>query len=250
MQNFNDQCAGKYATPFKKLLRKILKCIAYAITEQEYQDAMIAMELNFADAKEWVLRNDVDHWSHARFPRQRFGELYSNLAKSFNNWIHNALSLPILQMFDKIRVQMMEMASKRKIDAALWDTPYCPKVQKIIERNLQERRSLAIRHSDRIKFEVIESMKTYAIPCKHTCAAIGSNKEAVSQYVLAFYNTEVYRAAYETNIQPIPTFDMSDLPQPSDVLIKPLTTKRLPRRSRKKRIHSRGEVEHAYICSR
>ncbi|MQM02623.1 hypothetical protein Taro_035398 [Colocasia esculenta] len=56
MQNFNDQCVGKYAAPFKKLLRKILQCIVYAITEQEYQDAMIAMELNSADAKEWPLQ--------------------------------------------------------------------------------------------------------------------------------------------------------------------------------------------------
>ncbi|MQL68849.1 hypothetical protein Taro_001139 [Colocasia esculenta] len=324
MQNFNDQCAGKYAAPFKKLLRKILQRIAYAVTEQEYEDTMMAMELNSADAKEWVLQNDVEHWSHARFPGQRFGslntqaicsitfchlwaysyrdnllqnvlnkvtvcsghllqifdvnlisftlpyrfgELYSNLAESFNNWIHDARSLPILQMVDKIRVQMMEMAAKRKIDAALWDTPYCPKVQKIIEKNLQERRSLAIRHSDGIKFEVVESMKTYVvdlhlqtcscghwqlvkIPCKHACAAIGSNKEAVTQYVSAFYSTEVYRAAYETNIQPIPTFDMPDPPQPSEVLIKPPTTKRLPGRPRKRRIHSRGEVDHAYICSR
>ncbi|MQL82635.1 hypothetical protein Taro_015103 [Colocasia esculenta] len=267
MQNFNDQCAGKYAARFNKLLRKILQRIAYDVTEQEYQDAMMAMKLNSADAKEWVLRNDVDHWSHARFRGQRFGELYSNLAKSFKNWIHDARSLPILQMVDKIRVQMMEMAAKRKIDAALWDTPYCPKVQKIIEKNLQERRSLAIRHLDGIKFEVIESMKTYAvdlhlqtcscghwqlvkIPCKHAYAAIGSNKGAVSQYVSVFYSTEVYRTAYERNIQPIPTFDMSDPPQPSDVLIKPPTTKRLPGRLRKRRIHSRGEVDHAYICSR
>ncbi|MQM22568.1 hypothetical protein Taro_055622 [Colocasia esculenta] len=35
--------------------------IAYVVIEQEYQDAMIAMELNSVDAKEWVLRNDVDH---------------------------------------------------------------------------------------------------------------------------------------------------------------------------------------------
>ncbi|MQL82147.1 hypothetical protein Taro_014640 [Colocasia esculenta] len=90
MQNFNDQCAGKYVAPFKKLLRKILQRIAYAVTKQEYQDTMMAMELNSADAKEWVLRNDVEHWSHARFPGQRFGELYSNLAESFNNWIHDA----------------------------------------------------------------------------------------------------------------------------------------------------------------
>ncbi|MQL95497.1 hypothetical protein Taro_028166 [Colocasia esculenta] len=61
MQNFNDQCAGKYAAPFKKLLRKILQRIAYAV--------------NSADAKEWVLRNDVDHWSHAHFSGQRFGSL-------------------------------------------------------------------------------------------------------------------------------------------------------------------------------
>ncbi|MQM18526.1 hypothetical protein Taro_051519 [Colocasia esculenta] len=183
------------------------------------------MELNSADAKEWVLRNDVDHWSHARFPGQR------------------------------------------KIDVALWDTPYCPKVHKIIERNLQEGRSLEICHSDGIKFEVIESMKMYAvdlhqqtyscghwqlvkISCKHACTTIGNNKEAVSQYVSAFYSTEVYRAAYETNIQPIPTFDMPNLPQPSDILIKPPTTNRFPGRPRKRRIHSRGEVEHAYICSR
>ncbi|MQM09913.1 hypothetical protein Taro_042797 [Colocasia esculenta] len=75
MQNFNNQCAGKYAAPLKKLLRKILQRIAYAVTEQEYQDAMMAMELNSADAKEWVLRNDVEHWSHARFRGQRFGSL-------------------------------------------------------------------------------------------------------------------------------------------------------------------------------
>ncbi|MQM04381.1 hypothetical protein Taro_037179 [Colocasia esculenta] len=56
-------------------------------------------------------------------------------------------------------------------------------------------------------------------------------------------------AAYERNIQPMPTFDMPDPPQPSDVLIKPPTTKRLPGRPRKRRIHSRGEVDHAYICS-
>ncbi|MQL92850.1 hypothetical protein Taro_025486 [Colocasia esculenta] len=59
-----------------------------------------------------------------------------------------------------------------------------------------------------------------------------------------------YAVTEQDNIQPIPTFDMPDPPQPSDVLIKPPTTKRLSGRSRKRRIHSRGEVDHAYICSR
>ncbi|MQL82382.1 hypothetical protein Taro_014838, partial [Colocasia esculenta] len=77
IQNFNDQCPRKYAAPFKKLHRKILQRIAYAVTEQEYEDTMMTMELNSADAKEWVLRNNVEHWSHARFPGQRFGSLYT-----------------------------------------------------------------------------------------------------------------------------------------------------------------------------
>ncbi|MQM23882.1 hypothetical protein Taro_056952 [Colocasia esculenta] len=92
MQNFNDQCAGKYAAPFKKLLRKILQRIAYAVTEQEYEDAMMAMELNSADAKEWVLRNDVEHWSHARFPGQRFGSLNTQAICSItfcHLWVYN-----------------------------------------------------------------------------------------------------------------------------------------------------------------
>ncbi|MQM12670.1 hypothetical protein Taro_045589 [Colocasia esculenta] len=75
-----SKLSRKYAAPFKKLLRKILQRIAYAVTEQEYQDAMIAMKLNSADAKEWVLRNDVDHWSHARFPGQRFA---SSITQAF-----------------------------------------------------------------------------------------------------------------------------------------------------------------------
>ncbi|MQL93962.1 hypothetical protein Taro_026614 [Colocasia esculenta] len=153
MQNFNDQCAGKYAAPFKKLLRKILQRIAYAVTEEEYEDAMMAMELNSADAKEWVLRNDVEHWSHARFPGQRFGSLNTQAICSIT-FCH------------------------------LWAYSY--------RDNL----------------------------------------------------------LHNVNIQPIPTFDMPDPPQPSEVLIKPPTTKRLSGRPRKRRIHSRGEVDHAYICSR
>ncbi|MQM07661.1 hypothetical protein Taro_040502 [Colocasia esculenta] len=47
-----------------------------------------------------------------------------------------------------------------------------------------------------------------------------------------------------------PTFDMPDPPQSSDVLIKPPTTKKLPGKPRKRRIYSRGKVEHVYICSR
>ncbi|MQM04380.1 hypothetical protein Taro_037178 [Colocasia esculenta] len=94
---------------------------------------MMAMELNSADAKEWVLRNDVEHWSHARFPGQRFGSL-----------------------------------------------------------NTQAICSITFCHLHGIKFEVIESMKTYAvdlhlqtcscghwqhvkIPCKHACTVIDSN---------------------------------------------------------------------------
>ncbi|MQL94272.1 hypothetical protein Taro_026924 [Colocasia esculenta] len=101
-QNFNDQAAGKCRPTMKKLLVKILKRIVYAVTEHEYAAAMRAMELQSLEAKQCVLQNDVDHWSHALFPEQRFGELYSNLAGSFNAWILDTQTLPILHMLQQI----------------------------------------------------------------------------------------------------------------------------------------------------
>ena len=71
-QNFSDQVAGRYRTSMKRHLIDILTRIAYSVTESDYTATISALEIQSIEAKEWVLRNDVDHWSHARFPGERY----------------------------------------------------------------------------------------------------------------------------------------------------------------------------------
>ena len=128
----------------------------------------------------------------------------------------------------------MEIAVRRNIEAATWETEFCPKVQKLIANNLNGRRRLTVRQSDGDIFEVLENTKSYVvhlneqtcscgywqllkIPCKHACGAIACNKQSVAQYVSHFYSTDKYRAAYQYPIQPVPTYDMPDPPKASDV---------------------------------
>ncbi|MQL93057.1 hypothetical protein Taro_025685 [Colocasia esculenta] len=119
-------------------------------------------------------------------------ELQSPKAKQWE-----AQTLPILQMVDKIKMQIMQMAANRKDLHESWDHPFCPKVQKVISQNINERRTLIL--------------------CKHACATITYNEEPISQYVSLFYSKDIYKAVYQQNIQLILTFDMLDPPPLRDV---------------------------------
>ncbi|KAL7236207.1 hypothetical protein ACSBR1_019463 [Camellia fascicularis] len=55
------------------------------------------------------------HWANAYFRGRRYGEMWSNAAESFNNWIREARHLPITQLVDAIRGKIMEKMSKRKV---------------------------------------------------------------------------------------------------------------------------------------
>ncbi|GMP68315.1 hypothetical protein CsSME_00027963 [Camellia sinensis var. sinensis] len=47
------------------------------------------------------------HWANAYFRGNWYGEMTSNAAESFNNWISEARHLPITHLVDSIRTQIM-----------------------------------------------------------------------------------------------------------------------------------------------
>ncbi|MQL93096.1 hypothetical protein Taro_025736 [Colocasia esculenta] len=165
--NFMTEAAARYRKALKDSMVKTLNKVAFALNESEYVAALTEMERKSPEAKDWILRNDVEHWTNTQFPGERYmchfdsmAKCTPNLAETFNAWIKPARGLPILQMVETICRQIMEMGGRRRIEAANWETTLCPNIEK------------------------------------------------------------------------------------------PPITKRLPGRPRKKRIPSRGEAEHIYICSR
>ncbi|MQM01765.1 hypothetical protein Taro_034522 [Colocasia esculenta] len=51
---------------------------------------------------------------------------------TFYRLIKLACGLPILQMVETIRHQIMEMRGKRRIEAANWETTLCPNIEKVL----------------------------------------------------------------------------------------------------------------------
>ncbi|MQL75966.1 hypothetical protein Taro_008335 [Colocasia esculenta] len=247
---------------------KTLNKVAFALNESEYVAALTEMERKSSEAKDWILRNDVEHWANTQFPGEMYmchfdsmyAQMYSNLAESFNAWIKPARGLPILQMVETIRRQIMEMGGRRRIEAANWETTLCPNIEKVFAMIMFNARQNSVIPSDGRLFEVVNGNKTYVtcschkwqllkIPCEHACAAIAFTHKPLYDHVSPFYTTNTYRAAYATTVNPINNNDMPCI-NINDIQVKPPITKRLPGRARKKRIPSRGEAEHIYICSR
>ncbi|MQL71087.1 hypothetical protein Taro_003416, partial [Colocasia esculenta] len=112
--NFMTEGAARYRKALKDSLVKTLNKVAFALNESEYVAALSKMERKSPEATDWILRNDVEHWADTQFPGERYGQMYSNLAESFNAWIKPACGLPILQMVETIRRQIMEMSREEK----------------------------------------------------------------------------------------------------------------------------------------
>ncbi|XP_028109395.1 uncharacterized protein LOC114308100 [Camellia sinensis] len=52
-----------------------------------------------------------EHWTNSYFRGMSYGEMTSNAAEPFNNWIKEARNLLITQMMDTIRTQLMRQMS-------------------------------------------------------------------------------------------------------------------------------------------
>ncbi|KAL7204783.1 hypothetical protein ACSBR2_017819 [Camellia fascicularis] len=89
------------------LIAKFNNC-AYAPTVTVFED-MVGKFTKSGKAITTGFLQDLppQHWANAYFRGNRYGEMCSNAAKSFNNWIFAARHLPITRLVDSIRTQIM-----------------------------------------------------------------------------------------------------------------------------------------------
>ena len=150
----------------------------------------------------------------------RYGEMTSNAAESFNNWIKEARNLPITQMVDTIRTQLMRQMSARRDQANKWNEIICPTFETRLMDSFNDSKSWQVSKASEDVFEVhsIPSVtvdvtrrtcscfkwQINGFPCDHAMIAIQKSSYNLNDCVKHYFHTETYRAAYSGAIFPIP----------------------------------------------
>ncbi|XP_028125040.1 uncharacterized protein LOC114321977 [Camellia sinensis] len=216
---------------FRRLKEKLItlfgKC-AYAPTEKIFHQCLVELKIEDGLRVEKFL-DDIpyDHWSNAYFRGQRFGEMWSNVAESFNSWIREERHLPIIKLIDSVRIKLMRKIAKRRELVNKWNGLICPKMESKLHDGFNTSRPWIVSSSGNDVYEVHS----------HPSISVDISKRICS------YG--------EWQLKGFPCAHAADcnVDGDSEVVLPPLSKKQ-PGRPNKKRIRSNGEKMRQITCSR
>ncbi|KAL7263223.1 hypothetical protein ACSBR1_001404 [Camellia fascicularis] len=177
----------------------------------------------------------------------RYGEIWSNAAESFNNWIWEACHLPITQLVDAIMGKIMEKMSKRKVKSSGWVSELCPKKESSDDNVFEVRSHPLVLVNIGNRSCSCFQWQLNGFPFPYVVVAFRNSGKNVYDYIESFYHVVKYRTAYKGSIHPIPIVEKPKFVA-SEYLIAPPIYKRPLGRPERKRIPSKGEVVQRIRC--
>lgn len=72
------------------------------------------------------------HWANSYFLGDHYGEMSSNIVKSFNSMVLEERTLPITQFINGIRAKLMKFIGDGSKDAKGWTSVLVPKMEKLM----------------------------------------------------------------------------------------------------------------------
>jgi MuDR family transposase/MULE transposase domain/SWIM zinc finger len=193
---------------------------AYAQTQTKFEQVIFEIELISVDAAQWVLRCSPSLWASFCFEGKRYGHLTSNIVESFNSWILEARELPILNLLEKIRQQLMVWFTERRRRGSQMQSILTPSVDSKVAVAINKARRHQVLRANDVEFEVITDCITCAvnisiskcsckswqqsgIPCSHAVAALLTDGKNVRDYTCQYLSVSNYQVAYNETIHPI-----------------------------------------------
>ncbi|KAL0409502.1 UNVERIFIED_CONTAM: hypothetical protein Sradi_1884600 [Sesamum radiatum] len=204
---------------FKNILWKA----ARATTVNEFTRRMQEMKELDEGAFAWFNDKNPKEWSRSYFScYPRYDILLNNACESFNSNILEARDKPILSMLEWIMEYLMQRFQQNRDRAKKrWKKALCPKIQKIIDRNIEklgdcipiklDDKHYQVSCFDGTQYSVDLENATCGcrkwdlsgIPCKHAISAIFCQGENIENYTHQCYRVEKYLQVYEHAILPI-----------------------------------------------
>ncbi|OVA05302.1 zinc finger protein [Macleaya cordata] len=265
-----DSIASVYGNPIDNCFQP-----AWALTVIEFEAKILEIEEISQDAAYWIRRIPPRLWATAYFEGSRFGHLTANIVESLNSWILEASGLPIIQMMECIRRQLMTWFNERRETSMQWTTILVPSAERRVAEALERARSYQVLRANEAEFEVISHEGTnivdirnrcclcrgwqlYGIPCAHAVAALLSCRQNVHRFTESCFTVTTYRKTYSQTLHPVPDKSLwKELSENGgneavEVIINPPKSLRPPGRPRKKRVRAedRGRVKRVVHCSR
>ncbi|KHN14837.1 hypothetical protein glysoja_021010 [Glycine soja] len=279
---FHGFCMQHLSDSFRKefnntMLVNLLWEAANALTVIEFEAKILEIEEISQDAAYWIRRIPPRLWATAYFEGHRFGHLTANIVESLNTWILEASGLPIIQMMECIRRQLMTWFSERRETSMQWTSILVPSAERRVAEALDRARTYQVLRANDAEFEVISHEGTnivdirnrcclcrgwqlYGLPCAHAVAALLSCRQNVHRFTESCFTVATYRKTYSQTIHPIPDKSLwkelsegdANASKATEVVINPPKSLRPPGRPRKKRVRAedRGRVKRVVHCSR
>lgn len=279
---FHGFCMRHLSESFRKefnntMLVNLLWEAAHALTLTEFDAKILEIEEISQDAAYWIRRVPPRLWATAYFEGSRFGHLTANIVEQLNTWILEASGLPIIQMMECIRRQLMTWFNERRETSMQWTSILVPTAERRVAEALERARTYQVLRANEAEFEVISHEGTnivdirnrfclcrgwqlYGLPCAHAVAALLSCRQNVHRFTESCFTVATYRKTYSQTIHPIPDKTLwkelsegdPNASKAAEIVINPPKSLRPPGRPRKKRVRAedRGRVKRVVHCSR
>ncbi|PIA57269.1 hypothetical protein AQUCO_00600184v1 [Aquilegia coerulea] len=239
-------------------INELFKVVAYAFTPVELSvklnDLLDGNKENKQDVIEFWSTVPYEHWANAFFPGQRYRDMCSSNAESFNSWVGEERFLPITSMLDRIRRSNrwtsiiclpIQNKLKERIDASkTWTRP------------VKSSETLFEVHNIRTNIVNLENRTcscrrwtVEGIPCVHSLHCIISDQRDVEDFVDPMFRVFAYRQNYANHIPPI-IVNLDDIVVGEDDVIKPPDLSKQRSRPKTKRIPNVGSFKKRRFTSK
>ncbi|XP_042391776.1 uncharacterized protein LOC121982766 isoform X1 [Zingiber officinale] len=174
-------------------------------------------------AADWFNDKPPMHWSRSHFTTNSICDfLLNNCCESFNNSIFDAREKFILSMLEwLVEYFMTRMQVNRDRAEEKWEGLFCPRIRKLIEKNLTKTGDCIPIKADNFHYQVScydgskysVDLKEWAcgcrkwdlsgIPCNHALSAILAQRLDYFDYVHKCYNLATYKQVYSPIVMPL-----------------------------------------------
>ncbi|XP_028075654.1 uncharacterized protein LOC114277899 [Camellia sinensis] len=208
-----------------------VKC-AYAPTVASFQHYMEKLRRINGNGRVNSMLDGLqnDKWANAFFRGKRYGEMSSNAAESYNNWIGGAL-------MEKKLVDSLKLTKS-------WDVIVASDTVLEVHSSISFYVDIGRRTCSCHEWQL------NGFPCCHVVHALCSSGRDMYDFIDHFFHVDCFRETYKESFYLVPSSERFDFDGAGSSIIKPPITKKQPGRNKKKMIPSKGENVKQIKCER